>query len=162
MDHTVGTREEWRKARLDLLEAEKELTRRGDELARRRRELPWVPVEEDYTFDSQNGEVSLAGLFGGRSQLLVYHFMFAPEWDAGCPTCSSVADGFDGIRVHLEHHDVALVAISRAPVDKLIAYRRRMGWSFPWVSSAQNSFNFDYDVSFTQPSVAGGAVVPPP
>ena len=157
MDHTVGTREEWRKARLDLLEAEKELTRRGDELARRRRELPWVPVEEDYRFDAPDGEVALADLFGGRSQLLVYHFMFGPDWDAGCPTCSSLADGFDGIRVHLEHHDVALVAISRAPVDKLIAYRQRMGWSFPWVSSASNSFNFDYDVSFTQESLAGGA-----
>ena len=157
MDHTVGTREEWRKARLDLLEAEKELTRRGDELARRRRELPWVPVAEDYRFDSENGETSLGDLFGGRSQLLVYHFMFGPDWDAGCPTCSSVADGFDGVRVHLVHHDVALVAISRAPLDKLIAYRRRMGWSFPWVSSASNSFNFDYGVSFTQESVADGA-----
>ena len=131
MDHMVGTREEWRKARLDLLEAEKELTRRGDELARRRRELPWVPVEEDYRFDAPDGEVALADLFGGRSQLLVYHFMFGPDWDAGCPTCSSLADGFDGIRVHLEHHDVALVAISRAPVDKLIAYRQRMGPQLP-------------------------------
>jgi predicted dithiol-disulfide oxidoreductase (DUF899 family) len=130
--HPIGTREEWRKARLDLLEAEKELTRRGDELARRRRELPWVPVEEDYRFDSEHGEASLGDLFGGRSQLLVYHFMFGPDWDAGCPVCSSVADGFDGIRVHLEHHDVALAAISRAPIEKLVAYRQRMGWSFPW------------------------------
>jgi len=157
MEHTVGTREEWRKARFDLLEAEKELTRRGDELARQRRELPWVPVDQDYRFDGQNGEMSLKDLFGRHSQLLVYHFMFGPDWPEGCPTCSSLADGFDGIRVHLEHHDVALVAISRAPVDKLIAYRQRMGWSFPWVSSARNSFNFDYGVSFTQESVAGGA-----
>ena len=157
MDHTVGTREEWRRARLDLLEAEKELTRRGDELARQRRELPWVPVDKDYRFDGQNGEVSLKDLFGARSQLLVYHFMFGPDWPEGCPTCSSLADGFDGIRVHLEHHDVALVAISRAPTEKLTAYQRRMGWSFPWVSSARNSFNFDYGVSFTQESMAGGA-----
>jgi predicted dithiol-disulfide oxidoreductase (DUF899 family) len=157
MDHTIGTREEWRKARLDLLEAEKELTRRGDELARRRRELPWVPVEKDYRFDGPQGECSLGDLFGGRSQLLVYHFMFDPDWDAGCPTCSSLADGFDGIRVHLEHNDVALVAISRAPIEKLTAYRQRMGWSFPWVSSAKNSFNFDFGVSFTQESVVGGA-----
>lgn len=157
MDHPVGTREEWRKARLDLLEAEKELTRRGDELARRRRELPWVPVEEDYRFDSEHGETSLGDLFGGRSQLLVYHFMFGPDWDAGCPVCSSVADGFDGIRVHLEHHDVALAAISRAPVEKLIAYRQRMGWSFPWVSSYHSSFNVDFGVSYTVQSVAGGA-----
>jgi predicted dithiol-disulfide oxidoreductase (DUF899 family) len=155
--HTVRTREEWRRARLDLLEAEKELTRRGDELARRRRELPWVPVEQDYRFDGEHGEVSLADLFGGRSRLLVYHFMFGPDWPAGCPTCSSVADGFDGIRVHLEHHDVALVAVSRAPAPKLIAYRERMGWNFPWVSSGRNGFNFDFGVSFTRESTVGGA-----
>jgi predicted dithiol-disulfide oxidoreductase (DUF899 family) len=155
--HTTGTREEWRKARIELLEAEKELTRRGDELARRRRELPWVPLEQDYRFDGPDGETSLHDLFGGRSQLLVYHFMFGPDWEAGCPVCSSVADGFDGIRVHLEHHDVALAAVSRAPAEKLTAYRKRMGWSFPWVSSGGSSFNFDFGVSFTQQSAAGGA-----
>jgi predicted dithiol-disulfide oxidoreductase (DUF899 family) len=155
--HRVGTREEWRKARLELLEAEKELTRRGDELARQRQQLPWVPLEQEYLFDGPGGEVSLRDLFGGRSQLLVYHFMFGPDWDAGCPVCSSLADGFDGLRVHLEHHDVALTAISRAPVPKLIAYRQRMGWSFPWVSSLRSSFNFDFGVSYTQESVAGGA-----
>ena len=155
--HTTGTREEWRKARIELLEAEKELTRRGDELARKRRELPWVPLEQDYRFDGPDGETSLHDLFGGRSQLLVYHFMFGPDWEAGCPVCSSVADGFDGIRVHLEHHDVALAAVSRAPAEKLTAYRKRMGWSFPWVSSGDSSFNFDFGVSFTQESAAGGA-----
>ena len=155
--HTTGTREEWRQARIELLAAEKEHTRRGDELARRRRELPWVPVEQDYRFDGPDGEMSLPDLFGGRSQLLVYHFMFGPDWEAGCPVCSSVADGFDGIRVHLEHHDVALAAVSRAPAEKLTAYRKRMGWSFPWVSSYRSSFNFDFGVSYTRESMAGGA-----
>ena len=155
--HPTGTREEWLKARLDLLEAEKELTRRGDELTRRRRQLPWVPLEQDYRFTGPDGQIGIADLFAGRSQLLVYHFMFAPEWDEGCPTCSSVADGFDGLRVHLEHHDVALAAVSRAPIEKLIAYRQRMGWSFPWVSSSGSSFNFDFHVSFTQDSVTGTA-----
>jgi predicted dithiol-disulfide oxidoreductase (DUF899 family) len=116
-----------------------------------------VPVEQDYRFTGPDGQVGLEDLFGGRSQLLIYHFMFAPEWDEGCPTCSNVADGFDGLRVHLEHHDVALVAVSRAPVEKLIAYRKRMGWSFPWVSSAGSSFNFDYHVSFTTGSVTDTA-----
>lgn len=156
--HTVGTREEWLKARLDLLEAEKELTRCGDELARRRRQLPWVPVDQDYRFTGPDGEVGLTDLFGDRTQLLIYHFMFAPEWDQGCPTCSSLADGFDGLRVHLEHHDVALAAVSRATADKLIAYRQRMGWSFPWVSSAGSTFNFDYHVSFTRDNVTDTAV----
>ena len=155
--HTTGTREEWRQARIELLAAEKEHTRRGDELARRRRELPWVPVEQDYRFDGPDGEMSLPDLFGGRSQLLVYHFMFGPDWEAGCPVCSSVADGFDGIRVHLEHHDVALAAVSRAPAEKLTAYRKRMGWSFPWVSSYRSSFNFDFGVSYTRESMAAGA-----
>ncbi len=116
-----------------------------------------MPVEKDYRFDSEYGEVSLEDLFRGRSQLLVCYFMFGPDWDAGCPVCSSDTDGFDRIRVHLERHDVALVAISRAPVDKLIAYRQRMGWTFPWISSLRSSFNFDYGVSFTRESVAGGA-----
>jgi len=155
--HHVGTREEWLKARLDLLAAEKELTRRNDELTRQRQQLPWVLVEQDYRFGAPDGEVGLLDLFGNRSQLLVYHFMFGPDWDAGCPVCSSLADGFDGIGVHLEYHDVALTAISRAPIGKLTAYRQRMGWSFPWVSSYASSFNFDFHVSFTAESVAGGA-----
>ncbi len=157
MTPRTGTREEWLAARLELLEAEKDLTRRGDELARRRRQLPWVPVDEEYRFDGGNGELSLRDLFRERSQLLVYHFMFSPDWTEGCPSCSSVADGFDGIRSHLEHHDVALAAVSRAPAEKLTAYRRRMGWSFPWVSSFGGDFNFDFNVSFTEESVAGGA-----
>jgi predicted dithiol-disulfide oxidoreductase (DUF899 family) len=156
-DHTIGTREEWLAARLELLEAEKELTRRSDELARRRQQLPWVPIATEYRFDTDDGERSLGDLFGGRSQLLVYHFMFGPDWSEGCPSCSSVADGFDGIRAHLEHHDVALVAVSRAPVEKLAAYKRRMGWSFPWASSLRGDFNVDFGVSFTAESVAGGA-----
>jgi predicted dithiol-disulfide oxidoreductase (DUF899 family) len=155
--HTVGTRQEWLAARLELLEAEKELTRRNDELTRQRLKLPWVPIDKPYRFRGEDGELSLAELFGGRSQLLVWHFMFGPDWAEGCPTCSSVADGFDGIRVHLEHHDVALAAISRAPIDKLVAYKQRMGWSFPWVSSFGSDFNFDFDVSFTEESVAQGA-----
>lgn len=155
--HNTGTREEWLAARLDLLKAEKELTRRSDELAQQRQRLPWVPLEDEYRFETENGEASLRDLFQGRSQLLVYHFMFGPDWTEGCPSCSSVADGFDGIRVHLEHHDVELSAVSRAPIEKLIAYRQRMGWSFPWASSFQNDFNFDFGVSFTEESVATGA-----
>src|SRR5262245_53193185 len=126
--HAVATREEWLGARRELLDAEKELTRASDELARRRRALPWVPVEAGYRLATEQGEATLADLFGGRSQLLVHHFMFAPGWDAGCPSCSSVADAYDGFRVHLDHHDVALWAVSRAPLDKLLAYRARMGW----------------------------------
>jgi predicted dithiol-disulfide oxidoreductase (DUF899 family) len=156
-EHTIGTRDEWRAARLELLEAEKELTRRSDEVARMRQALPWVPVGRDYVFEGEDGPVTLAGLFGGRSQLIVHHFMFPPSWAAGCPSCSSVADGYDGFRVHLEHHDVALVAVSRAPLAKLLAYRRRMGWGFPWVSSGASSFNVDFGVSFTERQVAEGA-----
>jgi predicted dithiol-disulfide oxidoreductase (DUF899 family) len=155
--HTIGTREQWLAARLDLLKAEKELTRRGDELARQRQKLPWVPIDKDYRFDTETGEQSLRDLFRGRSQLLVYHFMFGPDWSEGCPSCSSCADGFDGIRVHLEHHDVAFTAVSRAPVEKLIAYKQRMGWSFPWASSLHSDFNFDFGVSFTEESVVHGA-----
>src|SRR5690349_18404281 len=132
---TTGTREEWLAARLDLLEAEKELTHRSDELARRRQALPWVPVEKDYRFDTEQGRASLADLFRGRSQLLVYHFMFGPDYAAGCPSCSSIADGFNGIAVHLENHDVSLYAVSRAPRAKLAAFQQRMGWTFPWASS---------------------------
>src|ERR687888_549451 len=127
-EHKSGTREEWLAARLELLEAEKELTRRSDELARQRRQLPWVQIEKDYRFDTDDGEASLADLFQGRSQLLVYHFMFGPEYKAGCPACSTIADGFDGSVVHLANHDVTLMAISRAPVAKLQEYKRRMGW----------------------------------
>jgi predicted dithiol-disulfide oxidoreductase (DUF899 family) len=151
-EHKVGTREEWLEARLELLEAEKELTRRSDELARRRQELPWVPVEKDYRFDTNEGTVTLGDLFGGRSQLLVYHFMFP-----GCPSCSSMADGFDGFVVHLEHHDVAFTCVSRYRVDELTAFKERMEWSFPWVSSQGSDFNFDFGVSFTDEQIANGA-----
>lgn len=154
--HAVGTADEHLAARLDLLVAEKELTRLGDELARRRRELPWVRVEKDYAFDTADGEASLADLFHGRSQLVVYHFMYGPGWTEGCPSCSSVADGFDETHLHLQHHDVAFTAISRAPLADLLAYRERMGWSFPWVSSGRTDFNFDYSASFTAESVAQG------
>jgi predicted dithiol-disulfide oxidoreductase (DUF899 family) len=154
--HRTGTADEHLAARLELLVAEKELTRRNDELARRRRELPWVRVDKGYRFDTEDGEATLADLFRGRSQLIVYHFMYAPEWDEGCPSCSGVADGFNGTYPHLEHHDVAFTAVSRAPLDKLLAYRQRMGWSFPWASSSPSDFNFDFHVSFTEESVAMG------
>ena len=134
--HTVGTREEWLAARRDLLAAEKEHTRRADELARRRRELPWVPVEKAYAFDTEDGRKTLAGLFDGRSQLIVYHFMFGPEYESGCPSCSAIADGFNGVVPHLAHRaDVTMLCVSRAPLAKLLAYRERMGWTFPWASS---------------------------
>lgn len=155
--HAVGTREDWRRARIELLDAEKELTRRSDELARRRQELPWVPVEQEYVFDTEDGPASLADLFRGRSQLLIHHFMFAPSWEEGCPSCSAVADGYDGSRVHLEHHDVALAAVSRAPLATLLAYRDRMGWGFPWASSAGSRFNVDFGVSYTERQIAAGA-----
>src|SRR5258708_4955201 len=148
--HMTGTREEWLAARLALLAAEKELTRRSDELVRRRQELPWVRVDKAYRFETDEGSVSLADLFGGRSQLLVYHFMFGSDYTAGCPSCSAIADGFDGIVVHLANHDVALSAVSRAPLAKLQAYKRRMGWTFPWASSVGGDFNFDFNVSFTE------------
>jgi predicted dithiol-disulfide oxidoreductase (DUF899 family) len=155
-EHTIGTRDQWRAASLRLLEAEKALTRRGDEVAAMRRALPWVPVEEDYVFDGEDGAVTLAGLFGGRSQLLVHHIMYPPSWDDGCPSCSAVADGYDGFRVHLEQHDVALAAVSRAPLARLLAYRERMGWTFPWVSSGGTTFNRDFGVSFTERQLAEG------
>jgi predicted dithiol-disulfide oxidoreductase (DUF899 family) len=138
-------------------EAEKEVTRRSDELARRRQALPWVRVDREYEFDTEHGPASLADLFRGRSQLLVHHFMFAPNWDEGCPSCSSAADGYNGFRVHLEHHDVAMTTISRASIEKLLAYRERMGWSFPWASSDHTSFNFDFGVSYTERQLAAGA-----
>ena len=149
MNHPTGTRPEWDVARRALLEREKELTRMSDELARQRLELPWVRVDEQYVFDTEDGPRTLADLFDGRSQLIVYHFMFDPDWDEGCPSCSSLVDHIDLPRIHLEHHDVTWVAVSRAPIEKLLAYRERMGWSFPWASSLHNEFNFDYKVSST-------------
>jgi predicted dithiol-disulfide oxidoreductase (DUF899 family) len=157
-NHRIGTREEWLAARLELLDAEKELTRRSDELARKRQELPWVRIEKDYTFETDEGTASFADLFGGRSQLLMYHFMFGPDYTAGCPACSAIADGFNGSHVHLENHDVAMMAVSRAPLDKLQAYKRRMGWSFPWASSFGSDFNFDFNVSITEEQQREGVV----
>ncbi len=154
--HPTGTAAEHRAARLELLTAEKELTRRSDALAAQRRALPWVAMDKDYRFDAEDGEATLADLFRGRDQLVVYHFMYAPEWDEGCPSCSSVADGFDEMHLHLQNHDVAFTAVSRAPLPKLLAYRDRMGWSFPWASSGRTDFNFDFNVSFTEESVAAG------
>ncbi|MGJ4885362.1 MULTISPECIES: DUF899 domain-containing protein [unclassified Bradyrhizobium] len=148
--HLTGTREDWLKARLDLLQAEKEFTRRGDELAQRRQALPWVRVDKAYRFDTEEGPASLPDLFQGRSQLLVYHFMFGPDFQAGCPSCSMIADGFNGFQVHLANHDVMLWAVSRAPLAKLRAYKSRMGWSFPWASSASSDFNFDFNVAITE------------
>jgi predicted dithiol-disulfide oxidoreductase (DUF899 family) len=148
--HEIGTREQWLKARLALLEAEKDLTRRSDELARQRQQLPWMRVDKTYGFDTDEGKRSLRDLFGGRSQLLVYHFMFGPDYKAGCPSCSMIADGFNGFAVHLASHDVALWAVSRAPLAKLQAYKKRMGWTFPWASSQGGDFNFDFNVAFTE------------
>jgi len=158
MDHEIVSRDEWLKVRLGLLRDEKELTRRSDELARRRQALPWVRVDKDYRFDTDGGEASLADLFRGRSQLLVYHFMFGPDYRAGCPSCSSIADGFDGSVVHLANHDVTLAAVSRAPLAKLQAYKQRMGWSFPWASAQGDAFNFDFNVSFTLEQQRAGTV----
>jgi predicted dithiol-disulfide oxidoreductase (DUF899 family) len=149
-NHKVGSREEWLAARTVLLEREKEHTHRGDELARERRELPWVRIEKEYSFDSDEGTKTLDELFDGRSQLLVYHFMFGPEYEAGCPSCSSIADGFNGFAVHLAHRaDATMLCVSRAPLAKLQAYKRRMGWTFPWVSAFGSEFNFDFAASFT-------------
>ncbi|HXE60987.1 MAG TPA: DUF899 domain-containing protein [Gemmatimonadaceae bacterium] len=155
--HMTGTREEWLAARLDLLDSEKELTRRSDAVARQRQALPWVPVDKNYRFDTANGGASLADLFGDRSQLLIYHFMFGPDYTAGCASCSSIADGFNGIASHLENHDVALWAVSRAPLAKLQEYERRMGWTFPWASSHDQDFNFDFEVSQTEQQQRDGA-----
>src|SRR5712671_4791579 len=156
--HTTGTRGEWLAARLDLLKAEKEHTRRSDELAQRRRELPWVPVIKAYRFETEKGNASLAELFQGRSQLLVYHFMFGPDYKAGCATCSTIADGFDGFVVHLANHDVTLSAVSLAPLAKLQAYKRRMGWTLPWASSRGGDFNSEFNVSFTEEQQREGAI----
>jgi predicted dithiol-disulfide oxidoreductase (DUF899 family) len=148
--HKTGTREEWLAERLQLLEAEKDLTRRSDELAQRRQDLPWVRIEKQYRLQTDEGSASLSDLFQGRSQLLVYHFMFGPDYQAGCPSCSSIADGFNGIAVHLANHDVMLWAVSRAPLPKLQDYKRRLGWTFPWASSYGSDFNNDFAVSFTE------------
>jgi predicted dithiol-disulfide oxidoreductase (DUF899 family) len=156
--HVTGTRQQWLAARLELLEAEKKLTRQSDELARRRQELPWVRIDKPYRFETEQGSASLADLFRGRSQLLVYHFMFGPDYAAGCPSCSAVADGFAGSAVHLANHDVTLTAVSRAPLTKLLAYRRRMGWTFPWASSFGSDFNADFAVGFTAEQQREGEV----
>jgi predicted dithiol-disulfide oxidoreductase (DUF899 family) len=153
-EHKLGTREEWLVARKELLDREKELTHRSDELARQRRALPWVPIEKEYAFETDDGTKTLAELFDGRSQLLVYHFMFGPQYEAGCPTCSSGADTFDGAVPHLKARDVTFTCVSRAPLDKLRAYKERMGWSFPWASSEGSDFNFDFDVSQTEEELA--------
>jgi predicted dithiol-disulfide oxidoreductase (DUF899 family) len=154
--HKTGTRQEWRAARLELLAAEKELTRRSDELARQRQELPWVRVDKPYQFDTDGGRASLPDLFQGRSQLIVYHFMFGPDFKAGCPSCSAIADGFDGSVVHLANHDVTLTAVSRAPLAKLQAYKGRMGWSFPWASSFGSDFNHDFQVGISEEQQRSG------
>src|SRR2546429_2096745 len=150
MTHKTGTREEWLAARLELLAAEKELTRRSDELARRRQDLPWVQIDQAYRFETDAGSAALADLFRGRSQLLVYHFMFGPDYTAGCPSCSAIADGFDRVAVHLANHDAMLWAVSRAPLAKLQAYKRRLGWTFPWASSHDSEFNFDFNATFPE------------
>src|SRR5213082_132214 len=151
MNHPrVASRAEWLAARVELLKAEKDLTRRSDELARKRQELPWVRIDKEYRFETDEGKASLADIFRGRSQLLVYHFMFGPDYKAGCPSCSAIADGFDGSVVHLANHDVTLAAVSRAPLAQLQAFKRRMGWTFPWASSHGSDFNFDFGVSFTE------------
>jgi predicted dithiol-disulfide oxidoreductase (DUF899 family) len=157
-DREVVSREDWRTARLGLLNEEKELTRRSDELARKRQQLPWVRVDKAYRFETDEGSASLADLFGGRSQLLVYHFMFGPDYTAGCPSCSAIADGFNGIAVHLANHDVMLWAVSRAPIAKLQAYKKRLGWTFPWASSLGSDFNPDFNVWFSEDQQREGGV----
>jgi len=148
-NHKTATREDWLAMRLELLKAEKDLTHRSDEVARKRRELPWVKIDKEYTFETGEGKASLPHLFRGRSQLLVYHFMFGPDYKAGCPHCSNIADGFNGFWIHLANHDVMLWAVSRAPLQKLQAYKQRMGWTFPWASSSGSDFNYDFNVSYT-------------
>src|SRR3990170_1587056 len=156
--HNTGTREEWLAARLELLKAEKEHTRQSDALAQRRRELPWVPVNKAYRFETEKGNASLADLFQGRSKLLIYHFMYGPEYTGGCATCSTIADGFDGFAIHLANHDVMLAAVSRAPFEKLQAYKQRMGWGFPWASSSESDFNYDFEASVTEEQQRSGVV----
>ena len=158
MEHSVVSRAEWLEARRALLQKEKEMTRMRDRVNAERLALPWVKVDKDYVFDTPTGRKSLADLFDGRSQLVIYHFMFGPDWEAGCPGCSFLADHLDGAMVHLNNHDVSFVCVSRAPLDKIEAYKRRMGWHFPWVSSFGSDFNFDYHVSFTREELAAGPV----
>ncbi|MGO8670139.1 MAG: DUF899 domain-containing protein [Capsulimonadaceae bacterium] len=155
-DHKVASRDEWIRARRELLAKEKEFTRLRDQLGRERRELPWMKVEKEYVFDGPGGKVTLADLFKNRSQLFVYHFMFAPDWDEGCAHCSFWADHFDGPGIHLNHRDVTFVAVSRAPISKIEAFKKRMGWKFHWVSSGETDFNYDFFVSFTPEEVANG------
>ncbi|MCA1703580.1 MAG: DUF899 domain-containing protein, partial [Actinobacteria bacterium] len=152
----TGSREEWLRRRLELLKAEKEHTRRGDELAQRRQDLPWVRIDKQYKFETEEGSASLPNLFRGRSQLLIYHFMFGPDYTAGCPSCSAIADGFNGFAVHLANHDVMLWAVSRARLSKLQEFKRRMEWTFPWASSHGSDFNFDFNVSFTEEQQRNG------
>ena len=156
--HVTGTRPEWLDARLALLDEEKELTRRSDEVAKQRQELPWVPIEKEYRFETDEGAAALPDLFRGRSQLLIYHFMFGPDYKAGCPSCSAIADGFNGIAVHLANHDVMLWAVSRAPLEKLVGYKRRMGWTFPWASSFGGDFNADFSVWFSEEQQRTGGI----
>jgi predicted dithiol-disulfide oxidoreductase (DUF899 family) len=157
-DHKTGTREEWLAASRDLLDAEKALTRQSDEVARRRQDLPWVGIDKEYRFETDDGAASLADLFQGRSQLMVYHFMFGPDYTAGCPSCSAIADGFNGSVVHLANHDVTLHAVSQAPLEKLQAYKERMGWNFPWASSAGSDFNYDFRVTHSDEEWQSGQV----
>jgi len=156
--HPTATREEWLARRFELLTAEKQLTAQSDEVAQRRQHLPWVRIDKAYQFDTEEGSASLAELFGGRSQLIIYHFMFGPDYTAGCPSCSSIADGFNGIAAHLENHDVAFSAVSRAPLAKLMAFRQRMGWTFPWASSFGSDFNADFSVFFTERQQVEGSI----
>jgi predicted dithiol-disulfide oxidoreductase (DUF899 family) len=156
--HPTGTRKEWLAARIKLLEAEKELTRRGDELSRQRQELPWVRIDKEYRFATDEGSASLADLFRGRSQLLMYHFMFGPDYKVGCPACSAIADGFNGIETHLANHDVMFWAVSRAPLEKVQGFKRRMGWSFPWASAFGSDFNPDFNVYFTEQQQREGSI----
>src|SRR6185369_228530 len=156
--HKTGTRKEWQTARLGLLKAEKDLTHRSDDVAQRRQDLPWVRIDKEYRLDTDEGTVSLPALFRGRSQLLVYHFMFGPDYTAGCPSCSAIADGFNGIAVHLAHHDVMLWAVSSAPLPKLQAFKQRMGWTFPWASAFGGNFNADFNVWFTEEQQRAGGI----
>ena len=156
--HKIGTPQEWLAARIELLKAEKELTHKSDELAQQRQALPWVRVEKEYRFETEDGAVTLRDLFKGRSQLLVYHFMFGPDYKAGCPSCSSIADGFNGVAVHLANHDVMLTAVSRAEFAKLDAFKRRMGWTFPWASSFGGDFNADFRISFSEEQQREGSI----
>lgn len=158
MKHKTGTRKQWLSARLKLLEAEKKLTRHSDEIARQRQNLPWVRIDKNYRFETEEGNESLADLFRGRSQLLIYHFMFGPYYTSGCPACSAIADGFNGFEVHLANHDVTLSAVSRAPLVKLQAYKERMGWTFPWASSLGSDFNSDFNVWFTEEQQRKGGI----